>query len=54
MVREAWDVKFVLQLNHDLLSFTKAMKEGWQMKGRWKEGGMGIEFVQDHMSKHEI
>ena len=31
IARETWDVKIVPQLNHDLLSFTKAMKEGWQM-----------------------
>ena len=36
MARETWDVKIVPQLNHDLFSFTKAMKEGWQMNGRWK------------------
>ena len=29
MARETWDVKIVPQLNHDLFSFTKAMKEGW-------------------------
>ena len=40
MARETWDVKIVPQLNHDLFSFTKAMKEGWQMNGRWKEGGL--------------
>ena len=34
MARETWDVKIVPQLNHDLFSFTKAMKEGWQME--WK------------------
>ena len=28
MARETWDVKIVPQLNHDLFSFTKAMKEG--------------------------
>ena len=38
MARETWDVNIVPQLNHDLFSFTKAMKEGWQMNGRWKEG----------------
>ena len=43
MVRETWDVKIVRQLNHDLFSFTKAMKEGWQMNGRWKDGGLVIE-----------
>ena len=28
MAREIWDVTIVPQLNHDLFSFTKAMKEG--------------------------
>ena len=36
----------VPQLNHDLFSFTKAMKEGWQMNGRWKEGGLMIELFK--------
>ena len=44
MAKGTWDVKIVLQLNHDLFSFTKAMKEGWQMNGRWKEGGLVIEY----------
>ena len=43
MAKETWDVKIIPQLNHDLFSFTKAMKEGWQMNGRWKEGGLIIE-----------
>ena len=42
MARETWDVKIVPQLNHDLFSFTKAMNEGWQINGRWKEGGLVI------------
>ena len=46
MAKERWDVKIVPQLNHDLFSFTKAMKEGWQMKGRWKEGGLIIELFK--------
>ena len=41
--KHTWEVKIVPQLNHDLLSFTKAMKEGWHMNGRWKEGGLMIE-----------
>ena len=41
-----WEVKIVLQLNHDLFSFTKALKEGWQMNGRWKEGGLMIELFK--------
>ena len=44
--RETWEVKIVPQLNHDLFSFTKAMKEGWQMNGRWKEGGLMIELLK--------
>ena len=46
MARKAWDVKNVPQLNDDLFSFTKAMKEGWQMNGRWKEGGLIIELFK--------
>ena len=46
MARETWDVKIVPQLNHDLFSFTKAMKEGWQMNGRWKEGVLVIELFK--------
>ena len=37
IARETWDVKILPELNHDLFSFTKAMKVGWQMNGRWKE-----------------
>ena len=44
--RQTWEVKIVLQLNHDLFSFTKAMKEGWLMNGRWKEGGLMIELFK--------
>ena len=46
MAKETWDVKIVPQLNHNLFSFTKAMKEGWQMNGRWKEGGLIIELFK--------
>ena len=45
MARETWDVKIVPQVTHDLFSFTKALKEGWQMNGRWKEGGLVIELL---------
>ena len=31
IARETWDVKNVPQLYHDLFSFTKVMKEGWQI-----------------------
>ena len=46
MARETWEVKIVSQLNHDLFSSTNAMKEGWQMNGRWKEGGLMIELFK--------
>ena len=46
IARETWDVKIVPELNHDLFSFTKAMKDGWQMNGRWKEGGFMIELFK--------
>ena len=46
MARETWEVKIVPELNHDLFSFTKAMKDGWQMNGRWKEGGSMIELFK--------
>ena len=46
MARETWEVKIVPELNHDLFSFTKVMKDGWQMNGRWKEGGLMIELVK--------
>ena len=44
--RQTWEVKIVPQLNHDLFSFTRAMKEGWLMNGRWKEGGLMIELFK--------
>ena len=46
IARETWDVKIVPELNHDLFSFTKAMKDGWQMNGRWKEGALMIELFK--------
>ena len=46
IARETWDVKIVPELNHDLFSFTKAMKDGWQMNGRWKEGGLMVELLK--------
>ena len=46
MARETWDMMIVPQLNHDLFSFTKAMKEEWQVNGRWKEGGLMIELFK--------
>ena len=44
--RQTWEVKIVPQLNHDLFSFTKAMKEGWLMNSRWNEGGLMIELFK--------
>ena len=44
--QQTWEVKIVPQLNHDLFSFTKAMKEGWLMNGRWNEGGLMIELFK--------
>ena len=44
--RQTWEAKIVPQLNHDLFSFTKAMKEEWLMNGRWKEGGLMIELFK--------
>ena len=46
MARETWDVKILQELNHDLFSFTKAMKDGWQMNGRWKGAGLMIELFK--------
>ena len=46
MAIETWDMKLVPQLNHDIFNFTKAMKEGWQINGRWKEGGLMIELFK--------
>ena len=46
LVRETWEVKIEPELNHDLFSFTKAMKDGWQMNGSWKEGGLMIELFK--------
>ena len=43
IARETLDVKLVPELNHNLFSFTKPMKDGLQMNGRWKEGGIMIE-----------
>ena len=46
LAKETWEVKIVPELSHDLFSFTKAMKDGWQMNGRWKEGGLMIELFK--------
>ena len=52
--RETREVKIVPQLNHDLFSFTKAMKEGWKMNGRWKEGGLMIELFKTTRASMEF
>ena len=44
--KHTWEVKIVPQLNLNLFSFTRAMKERWQIHGRWKEGGLMIELSQ--------
>ena len=44
--KDTWEIKAVPQLNHDLFSFTSAMKNGWQMNGRWKKNGIEIELFK--------
>ena len=44
--KDTWEIKVVPQLNHDLFSFTSAMKSGWQMNGRWKINGTEIELFK--------
>ena len=44
MARETWEVKIVPQLNHDLFSFTKAMKDGWQMIELFKPTRASMKF----------
>ena len=46
MAKETWDVNILPQQYRDLSSFTKAMKEEWQMNERWKEGGLIVEFFK--------
>ena len=46
IARVTWDVNIVPQLIYDLFSFTKAMKEGWQKNGIWKERGLVIELFK--------
>ena len=52
--RQTWEVKIVPQLNHVLFIFTKAMKGGWQMNRRWKEGGMMIELFKTTKTRMEF
>ena len=44
--RDTWEIKFLSQFNHDLFSFLSAMKEGWQMNGRWNKHGIEIESLK--------
>ena len=44
--QQTLEVKIVPQLNHDLFSFTKVMKEGWLMNGRWTDGDLMIELFK--------
>ena len=46
IARKTWDARIVPELNHDLFSSTKAIKDGWPMNGRWKEGGLMIELFK--------
>ena len=41
--RDTCEIKLVPRLNHNLFSFTSAMKEEWQMNCRWKKQGIEIE-----------
>ena len=54
MARETREVKIFPQLNHDLFSFTKAMKEGLKMNGRRKEGGLMIELFKTTRASMEF
>ena len=45
-VKDTWEIKMFPRLNHDLFSFTSAMKSGWQMNGRWKKNGIEIELFK--------
>ena len=49
--KDMWETKVVPQLNHDLFSFTTAMKSGWQMNGRWKKNGIEIELFKKGQGK---
>ena len=44
--QEERELEYFNKLNHDLFTFTKAVKEGWQMNGRWIEGGLVIELFK--------
>ena len=44
--KDIWEIKDVPHLNHDLFSFTSAMKSGWQMNGRWERNGIETELFK--------
>ena len=46
MAQDISEKKMVPQLNHDLFSFSSAMKNSWQMNGRWKKSGIEIELFR--------
>ena len=44
--RDTCEIKLVPQLNHDLFSFMRAMKDRWQMNGTWKKHLIEIELCK--------
>ena len=44
--KDTWEIEVVPKLNHHFFSFTSAMKNGWQMNGRWKKNGIEIELFK--------
>ena len=51
MAKDTWEIKVAPQLNHGLFSFTSAVKNGWQMNGRWRKNGIELEeFKRGHDS----
>ena len=46
IAKDTLGIKVVPQLNHDLFSFTSAMKSGWQINGRWKRNGIEMELFK--------
>ena len=44
--KDTWEINVFPQLNHDLFSITSAMKNGWQMNGRWKKNGIEIKLFK--------
>ena len=44
--KDTREIKVFPQINHELFSFLRAMKSGWQMNGRWKNNGIEIELFK--------